>query len=354
MARAWTGVTGDGMELGTALKISAGAHGALMVWALAAGWFSSDFDDAMEVTEVTLISGEAFAARVEQSGGGTPAAPGAPLPPVVEPDPVVSDPAEPVPAPEVPFATDARELAETPGDTPTPAPRVAPRPADRPEPDVRVAPEVVEAAEPVEAQDVVDAAEVPEPTAPEAATTRIVTEATETGGADVIALAPTATPRPRVRPDRPEPTVEAPEPEPQPEPEEAPDVMEAAVASALADVLSGGGDPVADPGPPMTAGERDALRLAVQSCWVVDVGSEAADVTVVVGMSMSPEGTVIDGSLRMIEASGGSDAAIRTAFQSARRAVLRCQRDGYDLPSEKYAQWQEIEMVFNPSDMRVR
>ncbi len=342
------------MELRTALKISAGAHGALMVWALASGWFSADFDEAMEVTEVTLISGDQFAALVEQAGAGEPAMP-VETAPVEAPEPAEAAPVDAVPEPVAPPPTETRELAETPGDTPTPAPRVAPRPADRPDPNVAEAPEVVEAAEPVEAEATPEPVEAPEATAPEAATTRIVTEATETGGAEEIVLAPTATPRPRTRPDRPEP-----EPEPVAEvpeeaaPEEEPDVMEAAVASALADALAGGGAPTGDPGPPMTTGERDALRLAVQSCWVVDVGSEAANVTVVVGMSMSPEGKVVDGSLQMIEASGGSETAIRTAFQSARRAVLRCQRDGYDLPAEKYAQWQEIEMVFNPSDMRIR
>jgi hypothetical protein len=130
--------------------------------------------------------------------------------------------------------------------------------------------------------------------------------------------------------------------------------MADAIAGAVADAVAGGGAVEGDPGPPMTAGEREALRLAVQECWVVDVGSESANVSVTVGMRMSPEGRVVDGTLQMLEASGGSEAAVRSAFQSARRAILRCQRDGYDLPPEKYARWQEIEMVFNPEEMRLR
>ena len=104
----------------------------------------------------------------------------------------------------------------------------------------------------------------------------------------------------------------------------------------------------------MTGGERDALRVAVQRCWVVDVGSQAANVTVVVGMEMEQSGRVVSNSLRMIEASGGDTAATQTAFQAARRAILRCQGDGFPLPPEKYAQWREIEMVFDPSGMRLR
>lgn len=378
------------MELRSALKISAAAHGALAVWALAAGWFSSDFDEAIEVTEVSLISGAEFAALVEETGSGAPSPGDTALPEAlpeaeVAPQPELEPDVPPQPEPEAqaasepeasttpepvvptPTPTEAQELAAEPGDTPTPAPRVAPRPADRPNPNVAVAPEIVEAAEPVPSED--DAAsptEVVEPTAPEEATTRIVTEATETGGAEQIALAPVASQRPRTRPSRPVPVSE-PEPEPVPEPEPervtaipeedapAPDTaLDAAVADALADALAGGGAATGDPGPPMTPGERDALRLAVQECWVVDVGSEAANVTVIVGVSMTPEGQVANNEVRMLSASGGSETAMRAAYDSARRAILRCQRGGYDLPSEKYAQWQEIEMVFNPERMRGR
>ena len=54
--------------------------------------------------------------------------------------------------------------------------------------------------------------------------------------------------------------------------------------------------------------------------------------------------------------SGGSPEAQRTAFDWARRAILRCQVEngGYKLPPEKYAQWQQVEVTFNPTDMRVR
>lgn len=104
----------------------------------------------------------------------------------------------------------------------------------------------------------------------------------------------------------------------------------------------------------MTRGERQALRLAVQSCWVVDVGSQASNVTVTLAMQMDRDGKVVPGSLKMVGSSGGSGAAVETAFQSARRAVLRCQKEGYDLPAAKFEQWKEIEMTFNPADMRLR
>jgi len=35
--------------------------------------------------------------------------------------------------------------------------------------------------------------------------------------------------------------------------------------------------------------------------------------------------------------------------------VLRCQtQDGYQLPADKYDQWQDVTITFDPSSMRLR
>lgn len=106
--------------------------------------------------------------------------------------------------------------------------------------------------------------------------------------------------------------------------------------------------------PPLTQAEVDGFRINVQDCWVVDVGSKAANVTVTVGFDMDPSGRVVGSSIALLDSSGGSDSAVETAFQSARRAILRCQGDGYDLPISKYDQWKYAEMTFNAESMRVR
>ncbi len=193
-------------------------------------------------------------------------------------------------------------------------------------------------------------------TAPEEATTEIVTEAEEERD-----LAPTSSPRPTARPARPvqtaaveTPPTPAPAAEPATDPTPAPVPDDDLIAAAVADAVSQAQGESAPSGPPMTGSERDAFRLSVQRCWVVDVGSEAANVTVVVGMSLNRDGTVSDGSLRLLEGSGGSDSAVQTAFQVARRAILRCGASGFDLPVEKYDQWRNIEMTFNPEGMRLR
>ena len=107
-------------------------------------------------------------------------------------------------------------------------------------------------------------------------------------------------------------------------------------------------------GPPLTQGETEGFRIAVQDCWVVDVGSQAADVSVTVGFDMDRSGRVVGSSLRMLSAEGGTGPAVDTAFQAARRAILRCQGDGYNLPPEKFDQWKSVEMTFNPESMRIR
>ncbi|MDH3263430.1 MAG: cell envelope biogenesis protein TolA, partial [Paracoccaceae bacterium] len=204
-----------------------------------------------------------------------------------------------------------------------------------------------------------------EPAAPPPTTTEIVTEA-DTPGAGGGALAPEISRRPRARPERlaaaaapePEPApVPAPEPEPSVEDtiaEAAADAVAEALAAAQSETTSEqGGSGLAASGPPLTSGERDAFRIAVQGCWVVDPGSEASRISVTLAFELDQAGKVVSGP-EMISDSGGSEAAVRTAFEAARRAILRCQRGGFALPAEKYEQWREVEMTFDASGGRIR
>lgn len=105
-------------------------------------------------------------------------------------------------------------------------------------------------------------------------------------------------------------------------------------------------------GPPMTGPERENFRMAVNRCWNVDPGSVAARVTVEVGFTLTREGHV-SGEPRLLSSSGDA-AATATAFEAARRAILRCQRGGYQLPPEKFEQWREITMTFDVNGLRLR
>ena len=364
------------MDTGT--KISAIAHVGLIGWALFGGTFRSE-PLPMAVQEVSVISAEQFAAMTAQRDAPdvpTPTAlqqPEAPeetpntpepveeeqprpevtTPTEPEPDPI-PEPVEAPPEPEVVEepptlnqpepVTEVLPVPEGPEAQPRPADKVAPKPVAPPPPDAQ--PDEVES--PAVSLD--EGAEVQQEqqneTAPEETTDVIVTEAEETKE-----NAPRTSPRPRTRPNRPAPpaqtdVAEAEDPTPA-EPAE-PDT---AIDDALAEALGQGSEPT---GPPLTGGEKDAMRLAVSKCWNIgSLSTEAQRTVVVVGFSLSREGKVA-GNLRLLSSSGGSAAAADQAFQAARRAILRCGAKGYDLPADKYDQWKDIEITFNPERMGIR
>ena len=105
---------------------------------------------------------------------------------------------------------------------------------------------------------------------------------------------------------------------------------------------------------PLTGGEKEAFSKQVMNCWAVNIGSRAANVSVIVSMDMQPDGKVVASSMEMIGFKNGNQSDANVAFQAARRAVLRCQKAGYDLPKEKYEHWRNIELTFDPNEMRKR
>ena len=107
--------------------------------------------------------------------------------------------------------------------------------------------------------------------------------------------------------------------------------------------------------PPLTSDEVDSLMADVRACWNVGaLSAEAQRIQVTVRSELTAEGRVIPSSIELIEATAGSDAATMQAFEGARRAILRCGASGFNLPPEKYDQWQTLELVFNPNQMRLR
>ncbi|GAA6199996.1 energy transducer TonB [Aquicoccus sp. SU-CL01552] len=352
------------MQTGT--KISALAHGLLLGWAFLGGVFQSD-PLPYEVQDVSVISAEEFALMTGQSR--TPEvreAPAEPEPPAAvetpdvtaepDPPPARSEPEvapEPVPEPILeippepvpPEPESAALVPETPRRPQRPSERIAPEPVAPPPPEARP--------DPVEREEVAPEAqndstrEAQEATAPEEAATEIVTEAEESAE-----LAPTRSPRPAARPARRPPAPEAP----------AAPSTEDAVAAALAEALGETREtaptptrPAAPSGPPLNAGEKEALRVAVSSCWNVgSLSSEALATTVVVAVSLSPDGKPQTETIRLMSSSGGGDGAAKQAFEAARRAIIRCGAKGFDLPVEKYDHWRDIEMTFNPERMRIK
>ncbi|MBS1300852.1 hypothetical protein [Loktanella sp. SALINAS62] len=372
--------------------VSSVGHGALLVW-LIMGWGFDSEPLPFDVSDVSIVTSEEYAAIVSAT---TPApsenAPDAPVAPAVEtaPDTPVAEPETAPPPPPDPVAPPAADAPPPPAPDALPVPpdtqapvepgppqdevvnapnvsdsdRVIPRPSARvmaqpvapPPPDAAPDEVVRQEAAPAPAPDAPVVEEAQEETAPEEAATEIVTEAEAPSGRV------TETPRPPQRPNRPtpapalEPETELAEETPEPEPEPAPQTDEDAIAAALAAAaaVEAPAEPALTPGPPMTGAEQEGFRVAVNACWNVDPGSQAAMVTMTVAFDLDQGGRV-QGDVRQVGAMGGDANATEIAFQAARRAILRCQgQGGYDLPAEKYDQWKEVEITFDPSGMRLR
>lgn len=357
--------------------VSGVGHVAFITWILFGGLFTSR-PDPVEVQEVAMISGAEYQAMVdaarqpvEIAETPTPAAPEVtenapevdvtPLEPVAPPPPAeVAEPApEPVEdvvpevseaapeLPEPPAEVTVQEAPVSPRPVERPAEVIAPTPAPRPEPEAVQEPAPQEAVIPEETGETIErpreATQAPE------ASDRTVTEATEPPAAS-----PTASMRPPARrPSAPAPTRAVEAPAPAAPTQDTNSVDDAAVQAALEAAMSSATASVPS-GPPMSSGEKDALRIAVQACWNVDPGARWAQTTVTIAMNMTQDGKVVSSSLRMIASEGGDASTADAAFGAARRAILLCQKDGYPLPAEKYGQWQEIEMTFNPERMRIR
>ena len=368
------------------LYISGAGHAALILWMLA-GWGLESEPLDMETTEVSVISGEEFEAMTRAGAPDAPieevAAPAQPdiapqEPPAPRDDTAPQVPQRPapveVPEPETPPAppetetpqaevTDtvpdlpqvsaapapppSTELGDSPRPVPRPSERIAPEPVAPPEPDTQVDDRLAEATSDDPAEDTADE-EVDQSTAPEEAAPEIVTEA------ETPAAAPEVSLRPQARPSRPAPQTAEPQ-EAEPEASEAADP----VAEALAETAA---DPNPQPSAGIAGGQlSDAAKTGflrqIGRCWNVGSASTAAQRTkVTVGFSMTENGRVNTSSIELLGFEGGKQADADVAYRMARSALLRCQNEtdgaGYDLPADKYDQWRNVELTFNPENMR--
>jgi len=96
---------------------------------------------------------------------------------------------------------------------------------------------------------------------------------------------------------------------------------------------------------------RVAFARMVGECWAVQALPPSARSTVVtLAVEMTPGGLPERDSIRLVGARGGDADDIRLAQDAARRAILRCAGDGYDLPRELAARWRVVVMTFDAND----
>jgi hypothetical protein len=213
----------------------------------------------------------------------------------------------------------------------------------------------------------------PEETAP------VLTPETEPVEDDAPALAPTASKRPQTRPkvaEQTNPDQEAADKAAQLAEEQAAKDREAAdkaaadqAAQEAADKAAAeqaaidaaiaaaaeGGSPDAPEGPPMTGGEVEGLRVAIKQCWNLGtLSADAMQVVVTVRVDVGQDRKPVSSSIRMTDYTGANDAAANQVFEAARRAVIRCSKNGLPLPEDKFDSWKDLELVFDPTGMRLR
>lgn len=379
-----------GFALTPGFYVSGVAHAGLLVWLLA-GWGLSQEPLPFETIDVSVVSSAEYAALVNRGNPEIdpiePVALTAPevetLPEVTPEEPVVPvqqeaapevpvdevppEALEPVPVPEE--VTDEVVVLEPPSIPAAPevpdqpiedeaqeeaAPRVAAEAAPLPPLNTDVAPQVqLESTPEAETAEVVE--EETEATAPEQAATEIVTEAEEPSAAPLTSL------RPAARPARPAPAVEVETPAEPGVAAETP-VEDTTLDDLLADVAAEqpaevpAQEVAGESGPPMTAGQMDAFGRAITPCWLVDPGSISATITVTVSFQLGQDRRVVGSVVELVSNTPGEPAAVRAAFEKARVAVLNCQRQGggFPLDEAQFEQWRNVEMTFNPSEMRIR
>lgn len=99
----------------------------------------------------------------------------------------------------------------------------------------------------------------------------------------------------------------------------------------------------------MTLSEIDRFRAQMVRCWSFPAGArQGENLAVIVSLSLAPTGMVSEGPV-VLNRSRLNDPFYRAAAESVLRAIRRCQP--YQMPAEKYEQWRNLELNFDPQQM---
>lgn len=104
---------------------------------------------------------------------------------------------------------------------------------------------------------------------------------------------------------------------------------------------------------PITAQETEKASLSseeilkfknkIKSCWIVPVlGSTISSISI--ELFMKKNGQVDE--IKLLSEKKDNNAQASIAFASVKRAILKCEGNGYNLPKEFYEQWKNIKIVF--------
>ena len=380
------------MDIG--VKISGTAHAILISIAIfGAPIFSSDEENPIQISEVSLISLEEFELLTKEN---MPVFQSEPEPEVQEPEPE-PEVQEPEPEPEVQEPEPEPEVQD-----PEPEPEVQePKPepeVQEPEPEVQeiinesdsdliapiadednlgeLTPEFNENAAPKAAEIISDVSneapeepadigaledtsfekvngadeekleiELNENTPAEESTTQIVTEAEE----QKSDLVPSRTSKPKSRPRNLKTTKEI-TTKPKLKPKEVVEAEKDTTAESILESLKEKKEP--EPFLNLTPAQKESvgniIRNKMRLCWNPPVGVENGLTNVMIlGLKFDIDGKLVESPVNLTPNSGVGSLQ---AFEAARRAVIRCSPYN-ELDPEIYDGWKELNLKFNPKNM---
>ncbi len=265
----------------------------------------------------------------------------APAPEPAEPEAEAGDVPPPPPAPEVAEAPPAPQPPEAePPAPPLPTPPRPPaKPVSKPEPDPEPQPEPEPEPEPERAEASEDAPDLSAPRPPQKPRVQLADKPEEreepredrlTSILKNVAKLEPAAEDDRKEEEREEESEEAEEAEPRPQQAEKEKKDEAI-------------------GDRLTAGEREAIKRQISDRWNVPAGArDAENLVIKIKVRLTRDGSVRHTEILSTERM--SDSFYRAAAESALRAV-RMASPLQGLPPEKYENWREIDLTFNPREM---
>ena len=104
-------------------------------------------------------------------------------------------------------------------------------------------------------------------------------------------------------------------------------------------------------GETLTATQVDQIRNTIRKCWHFPAGLKDAETLVVdIKMELDRSGYVKKAEI-VDKKRMRRDSGFKIAAENAQRAVLDPKCNPLPLPKEKYEEWKDLELSFNPKDM---
>lgn len=96
------------------------------------------------------------------------------------------------------------------------------------------------------------------------------------------------------------------------------------------------------------------IKSSISQCLVANSVSSYGipdDATLTMGVDFERDGRMKVSSIRLISHSINSDTRAKVLFQGLRRAFLRCNGAGYELPEDSYDNWKSLQITFSKSEL---